>query len=189
MKLDKLGTDLVDEFLGVLNRQFYCYGPKKAFFWDHSLLIKAIQAPAVYLFDRGIKSEFPVEKYREVLWTVIRGIQHHGDTAKIEHFGRYFLTSVQSHMRHQGDIYYQEAIRTRNACSDARRLAERLTSGKAPPKTDPTVEILATAARLSAQRRIKRKVVPAPVHDLDLFAGSPSAAPLQNAGRRRADRP
>ncbi|MGA3169447.1 MAG: hypothetical protein ABSE62_00385 [Chthoniobacteraceae bacterium] len=128
MTLDKLGTELVDEYLGRLNRQFYYDGPKKAFFWDRSLLIQAIQAPAVYLYDRGIRREFPVEKYRQILNTVIIGIQHHGDTARIRHFGRYFLTSVQSHMRsHHGDDYYQEAIATRNVCAgiDAGKLFQK----------------------------------------------------------------
>ena len=184
MNLDKLGTELVDEYLGRLNRQFYYDGPKKAFFWDRSLLIQAIQAPAVYLYDRGIRREFPVEKYRQILNTVIAGIQHHGDTAHIQHFGRYFLTSVQSHMRsHHGDAYYQEAIATRNVCAgiDAGRVFKKKT-----PVTDSTVEILATAAKLAAQKRGKKRTKVAPAPEPDLFACTAPAPPLQPLRSRRA---
>jgi len=184
MTLDKLGTELVDEFLGRLNRQFYYDGPKKAFFWDRSLLIQAIQAPAVYLYERGIRREFPVEKYREILNVVIAGIQHHGNTAKIEHFGRYFLTSVQSHMRsYHGDAYYQDAIATRNVCAgiDAGRIFRKKT-----PPTDSTVEILATAAKLAAQKRGRKKAKVVPVPEPDLFACMAPAAPQQASSRRPA---
>jgi len=184
MNLDKLGTELVDEYLGRLNRQFYYDGPKKSFFWDRSLLIQAIQAPAVYLYDRGIRREFPVDKYRTILDTVITGIQHHGDTAHIQHFGRYFLTSVQSHMRsHHGDAYYQEAIATRNVCAgiDAGRVFKKKT-----PVTDSTVEILATAAKLAAQKRGKKRTKVAPAPEPDLFACTAPAPPLQPLRSRRA---
>jgi hypothetical protein len=186
MNLDKLGSDLVAEFLGILNRQFYLTGPPKAFFWDRSLLIDAIQAPAVYLSDRGIKCEFPVERYREVLWTVIKGIMHHGDTANITHFGRYFLKAVQDHMRHQGDVYYEECTRARNLCADAKRMADTLTAGRKRPAFDPTVEILAQAAKIAAQKRIKKKAPAAPVPQLDLFACTPPAGAPQDVRRRRA---
>ncbi|HEX4084331.1 MAG TPA: hypothetical protein VHY22_05435 [Chthoniobacteraceae bacterium] len=183
MTLDKLGTELVDEFMREINEKFYFSGPKKAFFWDRSLLIQAIQFPAVYLFDRGIRREFPVERYRELLTGIIDGIYKHGNS-KVEHFGRYFLTCVQTHMRsHHGDDYYQEAIATRNVCAgiDAGKVFKKKT-----PVTDSTIEVLATAAKLAAQKRGRKKAKLAPTPQLDLFACTPSAPPLQSPSRRPA---
>ena len=183
MKLDKLGMELVDEFLGVLNRQFYFDGPKKAFFWDRSLLIDAIQHPAVYLHDRGIHCEFPVERYRELLMGIIAEIKRHGDTDKIQHFGRYFYKCVQDHMRHQGDRYYAEAVAARNSIAN---IAAGLLSKRKQPTIDPTVEILATAAKLAAQRRGKKKAKVVPAPEPDLFASMAPATPLQASSRRPA---
>jgi hypothetical protein len=187
MKLDSIGKDLVAQLVTMLRDQFYFDRPKKAFFYDHSLLVDAVTYPAGWLFRKGMTREFPADRYREVLLSIVQDIKRHA-TGEIRHFGRYFLHAVQEHMKHQGDRYYEECKHVRDIVSDV-ALGAAQPPKKGMPRTDSTLEILAAARTLAAQKRQKRKVAPAECPQLDLFGGSPSAAPLQSARRLRADRP
>lgn len=177
MTLDKVSPGLVEDFLRILRQQFYYDAPKKAFFYDRTMLFEAITHPAVYLKQRGISREVSEQEYRDILTKIIREIQGHGDTANIRHFGRYFLTSVQKHMLHQGDVYYQEASAIRSIQADY--AMGLLSPRKKVPAVDHTVEILAHAAKLAAQKRGKKKPAPLTQAEPDLFACTPLASPVQ----------
>jgi len=103
----KAASAIVEDLLRVLRAKFYTERDEKRWHWERSLLVKAITTPAWVLSRRG--AELPAERYQAILLGIIETIEGHGSPETARNFGRYFLASVQSHMRIHGAAYYVEA--------------------------------------------------------------------------------
>ena len=164
---DMLPDELTAQFLRNIQRKFYA-SAERQFFQERNLLLQALTFPAAYLHQRGVK--YPADRYKEILTTIIRTINTHGNLAEVRSPGRYLLHAVQTHMQHHGEDYYTAAVRTRSALADV-----MLGLTKAKPgaiQSDSTVPALAEVHRvLSAAKGSRRKPV-APIVQPDLFASA-----------------
>jgi len=97
---------IMQDYLRVLRGQFY--GDNQRRFYLHQfMLMQAIAYPAKSLGKMGVA--LPGDRIREILDEIIKGIKQKGNTGIVEHFGGYFLTCVQSHMKIRQEHYYNEA--------------------------------------------------------------------------------
>ncbi|HWL53764.1 MAG TPA: hypothetical protein VNQ90_15100 [Chthoniobacteraceae bacterium] len=157
----RLPEQITDRFLRSLRKQFYV-GLDKAYYQQRRQLILAITFPAYWLDERAVR--LPAHRYTGILTHIIRTVVREGDLANVHHFGFYFLKSVQNHMRHQGETYYDEGKVTRHLAADTmagiQRLQATAKSKAAAQATtiDRTVPALAEAHRvLSAAKPTRRK--------------------------------
>ena len=148
--------DLVLDLLRNIRAQFYFDRSEKAFFWDESLLKRAITFPAQWLASRGLKNEMPAEQYRALLIEIITTIKRHGNTSAIHSFGRYFLKAVQEHMSHHGEDYYDRLKAVRSLVSDVRTGLRKVAATKLP-QTDSTLADLAAIHKAVVKSRGGRK--------------------------------
>ena len=161
---DMLPDELTERFLRSLKKQFYA-NAEKQFFQEKRILMMAITYPAQYLNQRGVG--LPSARYQEILTTIIRTINAHGNLAKINSPGRYLLHAVQEHMRHHGEDYYEAGKKTRNDIADVLLGLKKAKAGAI--QSDSTVSTLAEAHRvLSAARGGRKK-----------SASTATATPLQ----------
>ncbi len=109
--------DFVLEQLVLLRREFFKSATNKQYFQQRPVLIQAITWPARWMNKRGAK--LPASGYRRIIGTVISSIKQRGNVARIRRFSIYFLHSVQEHMKHHGDEYYE-------AAKDVRRIGQIL---------------------------------------------------------------
>lgn len=173
---------LVNLFLRSIRNQFY-QGREKLFYQERRILMQAICWPARYLDDRAV--QISAERYKELLTTVIRTINRHGNLAQVRSLGRYLLHAVQTHMQHHGEEYYDIGKRTRNALDDIMRGLKQqgniTREARAIQSGDSTVPTLADAHRVLAATKGGRKPKPAqasaPALQADFFG---NAKPLQN---------
>jgi hypothetical protein len=117
-KAQNLSSDLVETFLRILRDQFYFAAKERLYFQERHLLIKAITLPANYLATRGMTSEIPADRYRQIIMEVIQTVKGHGTMADAHSPARYFWKVMQSHLQHHGDEYYEEAKRTRDSAEN-----------------------------------------------------------------------
>jgi hypothetical protein len=151
----------IRDYLHRLRTQFYP-DDEKAFYQQRNMLIDAITTPARWLHERGVR--LPDTRLRDILDTIIRTIQHHGNTSQITYFCRYFLHSVQQHMTHHGETYYNEAKSLRTILATAVEHLTRQQKTLLPAAQDQTTTRLAELNRLvrqtTAARRRRTKATP-----------------------------
>lgn len=144
-------ADQVSErFLRSIRNQFYQEN-EKLFFQERLLLLQAITWPARYLDDRGVKLN--AKRYTEILTTVIRTINRHGNLRTVRSFARYLLHAVQEHMKHHGEEYYEQA---KAVSRDIAAVMEGY-SRKPLPAQDNTTKTLADLHRLVAVKSGRKK--------------------------------
>jgi hypothetical protein len=145
---------LVKDTLHRLRNQFFA-DDEKGFFQQRSMLVEAITTPARWLEERGV--HLPEEKLRDILDRIILGIMRHGATGRIGYFCRYFLFTVQEHMKHQGEKYYEEgkSLRTITETTIDRLTKKQL--ARLGDAEDPTTTRLAALNRLVRETAIKKK--------------------------------
>ena len=160
-------SDLVKNYLHRIRQQFYP-DDEKGFFQQRPWMMQAITHPAFYLDERGVR--LPERRLCAILDTVIRDIQHFGATEKIGNFCRYFLHSVQKHMKHQGDGYYEEGKSLRFITDTALENLTKKQREKLPDSQDATTSRLADLNRLMrATAAKKKKTTAAPAAQLSLL--------------------
>lgn len=142
----KAASEIVEDMLGVLRRQFYAERPERRWHVEREHLVKAITHPAWRLAQQG--AELPAGAYQGILQEVIATIQRHGEAHKARNFGLYFLKCVQTHMEHRWASYYERA-KTLSAA-----VAKALPAGAQPARGDSPVAALAEAHK--ALMTIKR---------------------------------
>jgi len=147
---------LVKNWLHRLKNQFYPDNAKD-FYQQRSILITAITTPAHWLDERGVR--LPEARIDAILTDILRGIMHHGDTAHIAYFCRYYLKAVQDHMKHQGDKYYEEGKSLRFIVDSALENLSKKQAAKLPDAQDRTTSELAALNRLVNATRVKKKKV------------------------------
>lgn len=147
---------LLKNWLHRLKNQFYPDTPKE-FFQQRSILITAITHPAHWLDERGV--QLPEARLDAILTDILRGIMHHGDTARIGYFCRYYLKAVQDHMTHQGEKYYEEGKSLRFIVDTALENLSKKQAAKLPDAQDRTTAELAALNRLVQSTRVKKKKV------------------------------
>ena len=140
---------IVQDFLHVLRTQFYA-DKAKAFYQERAILIRAITWPAAYLAKRGVG--LTEADHRQLLTDQIRTIQHHGDTAAIRYFCRYFLHVIQQHMKFHGEDYYDSGKGIRALAAGALDSLQARAAAGALETTDRLAEIHA-AIRLPKRRK------------------------------------
>ena len=120
--------------------------------------MEAICHPAKYLDDLGVR--ISAKRYQDILTTVIRTINRHGNVAEMRSPGRYLGKAVQEHMRHHGEEYYEIGKRSRDAIADT--LSGILSGVRVGKKTvDETVPVLAATHRaIAAAKPTRRKTEP-----------------------------
>ena len=143
---------IVGDFLHVLRNQFYP-DEQKAFYQQRSLLIQAITHPAAYLAARGVG--LTEADHRKILTEQIRTIQHHGDTAAIRYFCRYFLHAIQQHMKFHGEDYYDSGKRIRDIADSALDSLKSRAASQALETTDRLAEINAIVRPPSRRKKPK----------------------------------
>jgi len=113
-----LPEQLTESFLRHIRKQFYPAGRDgdKRFFQERRMLLQAITWPARWLDERVVR--LTATRYKELLNTIISTIVRHGDVSKVRSFGRYLLHSIQEHMRHHGDEYYDVGKASRSLVTD-----------------------------------------------------------------------
>jgi hypothetical protein len=102
-----MNGELVEELLRMIRGQFYGDAPEKLFFQERKMLIRAITWPARWFSERAMP--YPEGEYKALILRIVMEIKRHGDLARVRSFGRYLLTAIQEHMKHQGERYYNEA--------------------------------------------------------------------------------
>lgn len=147
---------LVKNWLHRLKNQFYPDNAKD-FYQQRSVLITAITTPARWLDERGVR--LPEKRMDAILTDILRGIMHHGDTARIGYFCRYYLKAVQDHMTHQGEKYYEEGKSLRFIVDTALENLSKKQAAKLPDAQDRTTVELAALNRLVQSTRVKKKKV------------------------------
>lgn len=146
---------IVQDFLHVLRNQFYSDKPK-AFYQERGILIRAITWPAAYLAKRGVG--LTEADHRQLLTDQIRAIQHHGNTAEIRYFCRYFLHVIQQHMKFHGEDYYDSGKGIRALAAGALDSLQAKAAAGALDTTDRLAEI---HAAISIPKR-RRKATASP---------------------------
>lgn len=163
-------SDLVKDFLYQLRSKFYP-DDEKGFYQQRSLLIQSITHPASWLNDRNVR--LPEKKLREILNDIMRGVMHFGDTGKIQYFARYYLHVTQQHMKHQGEVYYEQAKGLRTVTETAIDVLTKQQRARLPDAQDETTVRLAELHRLVQATAIRRrKATPTAAEksaQLDLF--------------------
>ncbi|CAN5356812.1 hypothetical protein BH09VER1_BH09VER1_28850 [soil metagenome] len=160
---------MLEEYLRRVRSQFMADLPEKAYFQQRRLLIQAITFPAAYLHERGVW--LPVKRLREILDEIIKGIKHHGATDRIQYFGIYFLTAVQSHMKIRQEAYYEEGKLSRTKPIGSMPLAEVMPGVKVADHPAQVTDHLAEFARLarSGPRPGAKKVAKQPQQQMDFL--------------------
>ncbi|CAN5549642.1 hypothetical protein BH09VER1_BH09VER1_24960 [soil metagenome] len=136
---------LIADYLRKLRNAFYLDDDKK-FHQQKAMLVEGITYLAGWLKKR--EARLPDRRYRAILDEIIKGIMHHGDTAKIGYFCRYWLKAVQTHVDHHGDDYFVEAKDFRNSLD---LISDHLTAKqlkKREEASDDTTDQLARLAKL-----------------------------------------
>jgi hypothetical protein len=160
-------SDLVKNYLHRIRKQFYP-DDEKGFFQQRSLLIQGITHPAHWLNERGVR--LPERRLCQILDEIIKGIMHHGATARIGYFCRYFLFTVQEHMKHKGDGYYEEGKSLRFITDTALENLSKKQRAKLDDAQDQTTSRLADLNRLVRETAVKnKKARKLPAAQLDLF--------------------
>lgn len=149
---------LLNNWLHRLKNQFYPDTPKE-FYQQRSILITAITHPARWLNDREVR--LPEARIDAILTDILWGIMHHGDTARIGYFCRYFLKAVQDHMTHQGERYYEEGKSLRFILDTALENLSKKQAAKLSDAQDQTTAELAALNRLVQSTRLKKKKIAA----------------------------
>ncbi|MFZ4776794.1 MAG: hypothetical protein ACOYM3_15595 [Terrimicrobiaceae bacterium] len=145
---------LVKNWLHRIKAQFYPDTPKE-FYQQRSMLISAITWPARYLEERKVR--LPEQRIDDILTEIMRGIMHHGDTAHIGYFCKYYLKAVQDHMTHKGEKYYEEGKSLRFIVDSAMESLSKKQLAKIPAAQDQTTTELAALNRLVNSTKLKKK--------------------------------
>ncbi|EDY16725.1 hypothetical protein CfE428DRAFT_5838 [Chthoniobacter flavus Ellin428] len=113
----KMPEEMVNELLAGLKASFYTglQDGEKRFWWERSLLLRAITHPAREMEPRGMA--LPWEEYQGMLRKIIGTIKVHGDVGAIRSPGRYLLHAVQEHWRLHWEEYY-ERVKTLRAATE-----------------------------------------------------------------------
>ena len=161
-----LPEKLIQLFLRSIKSQFY-RDRETLYFQERDLLMGAICHPARYLDELGVR--ISAKRYQEILTTVIRTINKHGNVAEMRSPGRYLGKAVEEHMRHHGEEYYEIGKRSRDAIADT--LADILSGVRVGDKAiDETVPVLAATHRaIAAAKPPRRKTAPRSAQG-DLFS-------------------
>lgn len=149
-------SDLVKDTLHRLRQQFYP-DDEKGFYQQRSILVTAITTPARWLDERGVR--LPEHRLRKILDEIIRGIMHYGATGQVQYFCRYFLFTVQEHMKHQGDHYYEEGKSLRFITDSAVETLTKKQRARLGDAQDATTSRLADLNRLLHETAVKKKKV------------------------------
>ena len=157
---------LVKNFLHRLRTQFYPDN-EKGFYQQRSMLISAITTPARWLEERGVR--LPEKRIEEILVGILRGIMHHGDTGKIGFFCAYFAKSVQDHMKHHGEEYYEEGKRLRGILDTAVEHLTKKQAARLDDAQDRTTSELAALNRLHNATRVGKRKAVKPASQPELF--------------------
>lgn len=145
---------LVKSFLHRLRSQFYPDDAKR-YFQQEDMLTTAITTPARWLDDRGVR--LPERRIEEILVGILRGIMHHGQTGRIGFFAGYFLKSVQEHMTHHGEDYYEEGKKLRLIVDTAVDNLTKKQASRLGDAQDRTTSELAALNRLHSSLRHRKK--------------------------------
>lgn len=155
------------DMLAVIRARLFKDVPEKLWFQHEAPVVrKAIMEPARYMQERG--AALPGTRYRQILLTVVAGIEEHATRDQVRRMSHYLWTSVQKHMLFQGANYYEEgktprgitlvidpALKSMRPKAEARALTETLA---------------ATAAALSSRAGRRKKQDQARGIQKDLFA-------------------
>ena len=149
-----VAQDLVDSLLNLLRNKFYANSgdDAKCFAQDRNRLLKwVVFMPAGWLNKRGVT--LPAERYKAIFSHIVFEAVRHGNTSKVKYRPAWLKYVFQSHFKHHGEDYYNEA-------KSARALAEHvlLTAGKCQrvAAPDPIQELAAAAALLARTKPTKR---------------------------------
>lgn len=96
-------SDIAKEFLYKVRQQFFPDDQKK-FYQQQWLILKSLNYPAAWLKKRGVF--WPADRYRKLLDTILTEIKRHGDTGNIQYFAGYLAHTIQTHMKHHEEEYY-----------------------------------------------------------------------------------
>ena len=142
-------AELVNQLLNVVRSQFYGDLPPKRFFQDRNLLLRnVILYPAHWLDERGVT--LPSHRYKGIVLDVLQTIKRHGDTRGIQHLPGYLAHCVQTHFKHYGDEYYEEAKALRALTGDIIAALAKL-----PQRNEPN--LVPTLAALRADLTPKKR--------------------------------
>jgi len=148
-------SELLEEMLMEARRRFFAAETPKRWAQEKTFVIQAITWPARYLNDRGAK--LPGTRYRQILREIFADIAGHMTKTKIRRMSAYLLHSVQEHMRHQGDRYYEETKSAKPVGKVAERAVQRLQVAS----PDDTTRVFAETHAALAQRHSIRRPAPA----------------------------
>lgn len=134
--------DLVSSLLDFIQRKFY-EGHPVSFAKDRPRLLKwVVLWPAGWLNSKGVT--LPPDRYHQILTTVLLDALRFGRQAeKITYLPAYLKMVLQSHFRHHGEDYYEEAKRIRAVVEHTILVARTV-----PSATPDPIRELAHAARL-----------------------------------------
>jgi len=140
--------DLVDELLAFIRHQFCAEIDRDAWFRRNRpfLLQRVILWPARFMTQKGFV--LPPERYKQIMYTILRTVQQSGDTAKVSYWPAYLAKCVQSHWQKRWHLYYEESKTLSAAVPAVLSGLARLPIAPEPNK----VEQMAAAQRLLTVR-------------------------------------
>jgi hypothetical protein len=146
-------AELVTQLLNVVRSQFYGDLPPKRFFQDRNLLLRnVILYPAHWLDERGVT--LPSHRYQGIVLDVLQTIKRHGDTRGVQYLPGYLAHCLQTHFKHHGEEYYEEAKALRSLTGDVINALAKLPC-RAESDLIPTLAALRADLAPRKRRRTK----------------------------------
>lgn len=156
-----MSTYFMNDMLAVIHFRFFGSETPRRWAQEQGVIRQVITYPARYLEDRGVS--LPEDRYRKLLVYILADIQRNiQNPAGIRRMSYYLLHSVQEHMKHQGDRYYELAKTPKAASSHTKEVLAGLEIA------EPITPALAQAHAILAART-QRRCKPAAETQQDLF--------------------
>jgi hypothetical protein len=129
--------------MDLVRRDLYRGKPDKAWHSQKKMVKKAVLYPAKWLKQRAVPMSG--ERYQEIVQDIVATMVREGSLHKVAYMSRYLYVTVQRHMDHKGDAYYQEGKAIRNRVDVFLKGLEQFNRG---PATADVVESFAQAEAL-----------------------------------------
>lgn len=166
-EIPKLDSEaLINAMMGTIRHFFYKTRPEKEWWQDQRMLKKVVTWPAVWAEQRGIK--LTAEQIERILKTVFRTALDNGALGDVVRMAPYLQSCVESHLRIQGEVYYDAVKGIRDVGPVAKQALKAM---QADLREDATTPMLAEVYRIVAKAvRGGRKKAAPPAQQGDLFS-------------------
>lgn len=113
LAMPRPASEIISASLDLIKARLYDGRPWAARYWpERDMLIRAITWLATWFNQRGVAPSS--QRYSSIVALIVTDIDRHMRIDRPKCMALYFHHCLQKHMRHQGEIYYEQAKATRN---------------------------------------------------------------------------